>query len=102
MKKLLILALFGLMTSCMAPEYTAKDRDGSPILIKDTKGIIADVLSLNLDSIYVVKYSFDDYYEPLRRMGKNETNFWADSVNGKKVHITATYRIIHTNNIIKR
>ena len=103
MKKLILMSLFmGLLTSCITPEYTAKDRDGAPILIKDSNGVIDDALALNLDSIYVVRYNRDDYFTPLRRMAEEETTFWSDSINSKKHHFSASYRIVHLSNIIKR
>ena len=92
----------GLLTSCITPEYTAKDRDGAPILIKDSYHIVADAIALNLDSIYVVRYDNADYFTPLRRMAQEETTFWSDSINGKKHHFSASYRIVHLSNIIKR
>jgi len=103
MKKLTITVLFlGLMTSCMAPEYTAKDRDGAPILIKDLDGVVADAIALDLDSIYVVRYNLADHYEPLRRMAEEETTFWSDTIDGQKHHFNASYRIVHLANIIER
>lgn len=103
MKKLTITVLFlGLLTSCITPEYTAKDRDGAPILIKDSNGVIDDALALNLDSIYVVRYNRAEYFTPLRRMAEEETRFWSDTINGEKHHFNASYRIVHLANIIER
>lgn len=102
MKKSIILALFvGLLSSCTA-EYAAKDRDGAPILIRDTDGVVADAIALGLDSIYVKRFDTDEFYEPLRSMGKNETIVRSDTINGKRYTWFSTYRVIHINSLIKR
>lgn len=102
MKKLILLALcMGLLTSCV-DTYRAKDRDGSPILIRDTDGIIADAIALELDSIYVKKFDMDEFYEPLRYMGKDQTTVSSDTINGERYTWFSTYRVIHMNNVKKR
>lgn len=103
MKKLTILALFvGLLSSCTPSEYAAKDRDGAPILIRDTEGIIADAIKLGLDSIYVKRFDMDEFYRPLRQMGKEQTIVTSDTIGGKRYTWFSTYRVIHVNNLIKR
>lgn len=102
MKKLILLALcMGLLTSCV-DEYTAKDRDGAPILIRDVDGVVADAKALGLDSIYVRNFDMDQFYEPLRRMGDDETTVSSDTINGKRYTWFATYRVIHMENVKKR
>jgi hypothetical protein len=103
MKKLIILTFaIGLLSSCV-DEYTAKDRNGAPILIRDNHGIIQDAFSLGLDSIYVRKFDNDDHYVPLRFMGSDETSLNSDTLaNGKKIWWYTSYRVIHTSNIVKR
>lgn len=102
MKKLFIMALvMGLLTSC-TNEYAAVDRDGAPILIKDTDGVITDAIALGLDSIYVRNFDMDEFYEPLRHMGKDETTVSSDTINGKRYTWFATYRVIHMENVKKR
>lgn len=105
MKKLLFMALFaGLFTSCIS-EYAAKDKDGSLIIIKDFNGVMKDAISLGLDSITVVKYDRDEFYRPLRYMGKNENTFHSDTLsngNGRKIAWTNKYRVIYLSNVVKR
>lgn len=102
MKKLTILALFvGLFSSCIS-EYAAKDRDGAPILIRDTDGIIDDAIALGLDSIYVKRFDMDEFYEPLRQMGKEQTIVSSDTIGGKRYTWYSTYRVVHVNSLVKR
>lgn len=102
MKKLINLALFvGLLSSCTA-EYAAKDRDGAPILIRDTEGVVADAIALGLDSIYVKRFDMDEFYKPLRHMGKNETIVRSDTINGERYTWFSTYRVIHMSDVKKR
>ena len=102
MKKLTILALFvGLLSSCTA-EYAAKDRDGAPILIKDRNNVIDNAIALGLDSVYVRKFNNDDYYLPIRSMGKEQTMVNSDTIGGKRHTWYTTYRIVRINSLIKR
>lgn len=102
MKRIILFALcMGLLTSC-ANEYAAKDKDGAPILIKDSDGVIEDAKALGLDSIYVRKSNIDNHYTALRRMGESETIFWSDSIDGQMYHGKTTYRIVHMSNVIAR
>jgi hypothetical protein len=103
MKRLLSIALvIGLLTSCGSPEYIAKDSDGAPILIHDREGIIADAVKVGADSIYLVKYTRDKSYHPLRWMGENKIQAWADTINGKSYSGVHTYKVIPLENIILR
>ena len=102
MKRIILFALcMGLLTSC-ANEYTAKDKDGAPMLIKDLDGVIEDAKALGLDSVYLRKSNHEGHFTVLRRMGESETIFWSDTINGEMYRGSTVYRIVHLANIIER
>lgn len=103
MKKLLLALIIILAMSSCTKQYIAKDKDGAPIVIYDREGIIEDAFTLSVDSIYVVKFTNDSFYHPLRWMGKEQTTFWTDTLTtGKVISGAHTYRKLKLSDVYER
>ena len=105
MKKLFILALFvGLLTSCIQ-RYDAETRNGYPIVIRDSNGLIEQALERGDDSVSVVTSHLepDSEYRAMDYLHSKDTlMFYEEYVNGVKYTGFLKYRVIKTSTISKR
>lgn len=97
-----MLFLLGLTTSCFSPQYVG-EVEGQPVIIKDSNDIIKDAIEMGIDSITIVKFSRQVYWEVETRHYDDDVRYWSDTLaDGRAIAGSIRYRNISLSKIKKR